>query len=344
VAIVQVYDARTGGWEHGAVGDLQVGDEVLHDGHLLRVTADGVEDRGFAAVGQLAEADATWSVDGVARVPDADDWVLVLGEDDAAGHWRLRDLVVVGDGRTERFAFGGRVFALAAADGALAVRATGDVLGRVVDTFVRMAPEVIDAEIAFADGMVDVLTGTPNHPFWVDAVRDYVPLGELEVGTVLHVQGGGEAILVSKTWRQGDFEVFDFEVDGLHNFYARGEANDASAVLVHNSTGGESVDLFRAVSKGELDDIADVGAFRGGPGMEAKQFGMNLDETIDFADAIGDADAVIKVSVPKSSADAFDFSTDIDPHVFKSGVTTVQPGKQMDLLNEAVDTVEVVYP
>jgi hypothetical protein len=83
--------------------------------------------------------------------------------------------------------------------------------------------------------MVDVLTGTPNHPFWVDAVRDYVPLGELEVGTELHVQGGGEAILVSKTWRQGDFEVFDFEVEGLHNFYARGEGSGSAAVLVHNS-------------------------------------------------------------------------------------------------------------
>ena len=35
------------------------------------------------------------------------------------------------------------------------------------------------------------------------AVRDYVPLGELEVGTVLHVQGGGEAILVSKTVAAG---------------------------------------------------------------------------------------------------------------------------------------------
>jgi len=68
-------------------------------------------------------------------------------------------------------------------------------------------------------------------------VRDYVPLGELEVGTELHVQGGGDAVLVSKTWRQGDFEVFDFEVAGLHNFYVRGPGGDAAGVLVHNSKG-----------------------------------------------------------------------------------------------------------
>jgi len=154
----------------------------------------------------------------------------------------------------EQFAFQGRVFDTSDADGKLAVRGSGDVLARVVDTFVRMAPAVIDAEVSYADGTRDTLTGTPNHPFWVDAVRDYVPLGELEVGTVLHVQGGGEAILVSKTWRQGEFvaersdvgespersggtvRVFDFEVEGLHNFYVRGEGSDAAGVLVHNST------------------------------------------------------------------------------------------------------------
>jgi len=117
-----------------------------------------------------------------------------------------------------------------------------------VNTFVRMAPEVVNADIEYADGSMDTLTGTPNHPFWVPATRDYVPLGELEVGTVLHVQGGGEAILVSKTWRQGDFEVFDFEVEGLHNFYARGPGGDAAGVLVHNSTGAKGA--FHVTPKG----------------------------------------------------------------------------------------------
>ncbi len=126
------------------------------------------------------------------------------------------------------------------------VRWSGNVLGKVVNTFVRVAPEVIDAEVAYDDGSTDTLTGTPNHPFWVAAVRDYVPLGKLEVGTVLHVQGGGEAILVSKTWRQGDFEVFDFEVEGLHNFYVRGQGSDAAGVLVHNSAAPKKVSVSRS--------------------------------------------------------------------------------------------------
>ncbi|MBX2801353.1 MAG: hypothetical protein KTR31_26985 [Myxococcales bacterium] len=185
-------------------------------------------------------------------MPGTDEWVLVLGEADDAGHWKL-GAVEAG----ERFAFQGRVFETADADGdgLIEVRPTGDVLGRVVHTFVCIAPEVIDAEIEYADGSSDTLTGTPNHPFWVDAVRSYVPLGEMEVGTVLHVQGGGEAILVSKTWRQDDFEAFDVEVDGLHNFYVRGSGSDAAGVLVHNSTAKETV---------ALDTNAIIAAVEGG--------------------------------------------------------------------------------
>ena len=87
-------------------------------------------------------------------------------------------------------------------------------------------------------------------------MRDYVPLGELEVGTELHVQGGGDAILVSKTWRQGDFEVFDFEVAGLHNFYVRGAGADAAGVIVHNSTPSISPQARGRVSEARvLDDM-----------------------------------------------------------------------------------------
>jgi hypothetical protein len=76
------------------------------------------------------------------------------------------------------------------------------------------------------------------------------------------VQGGGEAILVSKTWRQGDFEVFDFEVEGLHNFYVRGEGSGAAGVLVHNST----------LSKGTLSN-AEVGEIQ----AIAKEFDTTID-------------------------------------------------------------------
>jgi len=46
------------------------------------------------------------------------------------------------------------------------------------------------------------------------------------------------------TWKPGEVEVFDFEVEGLHNFCVRGEGSDAAGVLVHNSTGARTLDRF----------------------------------------------------------------------------------------------------
>ena len=242
-AVVAVYDARTGAWERGAVGELEVGDEVLHDGHLLRVTDDGVEDRGFAEVGQLSEADTTWTVDGVRSIPDGDDWVLVLGDGDEAGHWRLDELVV-----GERFAFGGRVFETGEVDGGLAVRATGDVLGRVYKTHIRKADVVIDLVVSGPDGD-ETITGTPEHPFWVEAVGDYVAMGDLEVGTVLRSVGGGEARVATMEWRAGEFEVFNFEVEGVHNYFVSAPGG-GDGVLVHNGCGGIGRGLWKVTKQG----------------------------------------------------------------------------------------------
>ena len=133
-------------------------------------------------------------------------------------------------------------------DGLLELRWSGDVLGRVVETFVRMAPEVIDAEVSYADGTTDTLTGTPNHPFWVPAVNDYVALEDLEVGTVLRTYGGSEATVLGLTWKPGEVEVYDIEVEGLHNFFVRGPGSDAPGVLVHNSTRGTA-------TIGRVDDL-----------------------------------------------------------------------------------------
>lgn len=117
-----------------------------------------------------------------------------------------------------------------------AVRPTGEALGRVVQTFVPTADAVIDAEFGYADGGQETLTGTPNHPFWVPAVNDYVALEDVKVGTVLRTCGGSDATVLGLTFRKGDVEVYDIEVEGLHNVFVRGAGSDAPGVLVHNST------------------------------------------------------------------------------------------------------------
>ena len=108
------------------------------------------------------------------------------------------------------------------------VRATGEVLSRVVHTFERVPEGVIDAEVRFADGRTEVLSATPEHPVYAPEAGKYVSLRHLEVGARLHTLGGGTAVLVGKTWRQGGVEVFNLEVDGGHNFFAAG-------VLTHNA-------------------------------------------------------------------------------------------------------------
>lgn len=229
--VVRAFDVRTATWVETVVEDVELDSEIIHRGHLFRTGARGLKDLGSATITALADANASIS-DGHQRTPPSQhSWVLVLDEYPAR-HVRPSALTP-----GQRFGFQGRVFEVLEGMEGVVVRETDVALGRATSTFVRTVADVIDAEVTLEDGRHDILTGTPNHPFWVPAVRDYVPLGELEVGTVLHVQGGGEAILVSKTWRQGDFEVYDIEVEGLHNFFVRGPGSDAPGVLVHNSGG-----------------------------------------------------------------------------------------------------------
>ncbi len=108
------------------------------------------------------------------------------------------------------------------------VQPTGEVLSRVVDTFSRTAEGVFELEVELPDGSLTWLSATAEHPFYAVASGKYVSVRHLEVGSRLHVEGGGDALLVSKTWRQGGVEVFNVEVAGEHNFFAAG-------VLTHNS-------------------------------------------------------------------------------------------------------------
>lgn len=83
-------------------------------------------------------------------------------------------------------------------------------------------------EAELPDGELVWLNATAEHPFYSVDAGKYVSVRELGVGSRLHVEGGGEALLVSKTWRQGRVEVFNFEVEGEHNYFVGG-------VLTHNA-------------------------------------------------------------------------------------------------------------
>ena len=151
--------------------------------------------------------------------------VLVLGASDDAGHWLLSEVE-----SGERFAFQGRVFDTADvdADGDLEIRATGDVVSRVYETHVRHSKVLIDLVVSNPDGTTETIVGTPEHPFWLAAADDYVPMGELVVGDVLRTVGGGQAVVAEMVWSEGDFEVFNFEVEGVQNYFVRAPGGDSA--------------------------------------------------------------------------------------------------------------------
>jgi RHS repeat-associated protein len=108
--------------------------------------------------------------------------------------------------------------------------------------------------------------------------------------------------------------------------------------------GAETVPMYRAVSPDEFDDIMATGSFRPVPsGLQGKQFGLDLDETIRFANQFPDLAAIVRVNVPRSTFNQFDFSTSIDPFIFRSGVVTVQPGAQQTALNNTLTSIEHVF-
>lgn len=120
----------------------------------------------------------------------------------------------------------------------------------------------------------------------------------------------------------------------------------ASTPAATASAAKDSVWMYRAVSPAEFEDIFKIGGFRPGPGGETlagKQFGLSLEETVKFSNTQADLAAVVRVQIPRGNLSKFDFSKSIDPFIFKSGVVTVQPGAQQQLLNSTILSLEHVF-
>jgi hypothetical protein len=96
---------------------------------------------------------------------------------------------------------------------------------RVIGTVKHIANTVID--ITYAG---DTLTATPDHPFWVVNRNDWVRAGDLRSGDRLATAAGRTlSIEAVSAPRQGEFTVYNLEVEGLHTYHA-----GKHAVLVHN--------------------------------------------------------------------------------------------------------------
>ena len=245
------YDSRKNAW-YEAEFDPSAGDELLHDGILYFVDdQQALVPRGAASLAELEASSWFYNEErsGHGETPAKNDWVLVLG-DTRPGHNRLEAME---PGQT--FAWRGKVFASRlSVQGELEVRATGEGLSRVASTFKRYSPQLLQVTLD-VEGQLTTLSVTDGHPFYLPDEDDFRPVGELPVGTALLTASGGRAVLVGVERRDGDFEVYNFEVEGLHNYYA-GDAG----VVVHNAKYGPKSGVRTA---GEAFEDAVKNTFRG---------------------------------------------------------------------------------
>lgn len=175
------------------------------------------------------------------RFPASDDWVFVLGVDDEAGRQRLSDLAP-----DRRFAFEGRIFeSRISLDSGLEVRPTDLVLAEVYRTYERESDELFDLELETSDGP-QIISGTGEHPIWVEGLDDFAPLRDLQVGDVLRTPDGVLARVAGLRAREGDHRVFNFAVRDAHNYFVQSPDLGTASILVHNECGpkwGTEVDL-----------------------------------------------------------------------------------------------------
>lgn len=107
----------------------------------------------------------------------------------------------------------------------------------------------------------------------------------------------------------------------------------------------DTVDLYRAVGVKEYDTVMSTGHFEpGGISMNARQFALTLDEAIGYANTDPAKVAILRATVNRSSVEGIaDFSTTIDPWIFRNGVYTVQPGTQSDIFHAGLRGITHAY-
>jgi len=122
------------------------------------------------------------------------------------------------------------------------------VLSRVTNTFVNKTDTLIDLIIVDESGKEFGISGTPEHPFFVPAVNDYVEMKMLKPATILKTSDGALVKVKSSSVRYGEFSVYNFEVEGTHNYYVS-SSDGGPMINVHNRCN------WKSLSKGEIKKL-----------------------------------------------------------------------------------------
>jgi hypothetical protein len=115
---------------------------------------------------------------------------------------------------------------------------TGELEPReVLDAFSRISDHLRLLDFQTQAGEVQRLETTDEHPFWLPARNAYVNAADLTLGDEVRSPDGQRQRLVA-TNREPHPEgvaVFNFEVEGQHNYFVSSPQRTGAAVLVHNN-------------------------------------------------------------------------------------------------------------
>jgi hypothetical protein len=272
---VQAFASRTGEWQSKSLREVEPEGEFLFQGKLFRLSGKAglIEWVTSVDVSKLADADRTFQP-GSYRDPEGTDVVYVVGTN-------ARHVLLGAIQPGQRFAFQGRLFEAKAdpSGGGLLIQNTGNTLNRVAQTFKRKTDTLVDLTVRYeATGKDGVITGTPEHLFFVPAEHDYVRLGKLRSGTQLRTSDGSQAVVLASNTRHGDFEVFNLEVENAHNYFVS-PSGGGPGVLVHNDCTLKTSRLrtaLKKISSWSRDDRPNTQITGRFTSEEAEQLGKNF--------------------------------------------------------------------
>ena len=107
----------------------------------------------------------------------------------------------------------------------------------------------------------------------------------------------------------------------------------------------EAVSLYRAVGFAELSNIMEIKQFSIRPnGLESKYFGMDFNETLDFANKVFNIHVVsiVEATVASSVLNEIGDFTRVDSSVFKSGTVEIHM-EHLDEFNSSVSEIKHLF-
>jgi len=107
---------------------------------------------------------------------------------------------------------------------------------RVMRLYRRARRPILEVTFASAQGDIESVFATSEHPFWVDG-KGWVAANNLFTGDVLRRIDRGPTLQVHAIRRTGQsHDVHNFEVEGVHSYFV-----GRAGVLVHNSSGKSQI-------------------------------------------------------------------------------------------------------